>query len=78
MEPVAIVGLSFRMPQEAVDEDSFWSVLEARKNLMTEWPKDRVNIDSFYEARNERKQNKVSALLSFACRHRSVNGQNCG
>lgn len=71
MEPVAIVGVSFRMPQEAVDEESFWSVLEASKNLMTEWPKDRVNIDSFYEARNEKKQNKVSIYL-FICSSASL------
>lgn len=63
MEPFAIVGVSFRMPQEAVDENSFWDVLSAKKNLMTEWPKDRVNIDSFYESEDENKHNKVRFSL---------------
>lgn len=59
MEPFAIVGLSFRMPQEAVDEDSFWGVLENRKNLMTEWPENRTNLDSFYDAGSQKKLNTV-------------------
>lgn len=63
MEPFAIVGVSFRMPQEAVDEESFWNVLAAKKNLMTEWPKERVKIDSFYEGERENKYNKVRFSL---------------
>ncbi|KAI0383706.1 hypothetical protein F5Y04DRAFT_269663 [Hypomontagnella monticulosa] len=62
MEPFAIVGLSFRMPQEAVDEDSFWEVLENRKNLMTEWPENRTNLDSFYDAGPQKKLNMVPAF----------------
>lgn len=32
-EPLAIVGLSFKLPQDAADETSFWEVLEKRKDL---------------------------------------------
>ncbi|RCI10159.1 hypothetical protein L249_8593 [Ophiocordyceps polyrhachis-furcata BCC 54312] len=49
MEPFAVVGLSFKMPQEAVNESSLWEVLEQRKNLMTTWPEDRAVIDSFHD-----------------------------
>ena len=35
-EPLAIVGLSFKLPQDAVDETSFWEVMEKRKNLLTD------------------------------------------
>ncbi|KAH8897429.1 hypothetical protein GQ53DRAFT_791898 [Thozetella sp. PMI_491] len=49
IEPFAIVGMAFKMPQEAVNETSFWEVLEARKNLMTEWPENRANVDCFYD-----------------------------
>ncbi|KAI0407872.1 polyketide synthase PksD, partial [Xylaria palmicola] len=48
MEPVAVVGLSFRLPQGAEDESSLWDVLESRKNVMTTWPESRANIDAFY------------------------------
>ncbi|KAI8966135.1 hypothetical protein F5Y11DRAFT_366391 [Daldinia sp. FL1419] len=47
-DDIAIIGLSFKLPQGAEDESSLWDILEQRKNLMTEWPKSRLNIDSFY------------------------------
>lgn len=46
---VAIVGMSFRMPQDALDEASFWDVLTSRKCLQTDWPADRVSVDGFYD-----------------------------
>lgn len=46
MEPIAIVGLSFRLPQDTTDEAKFWEVLQHRRNLMTKWPEDRMNIDN--------------------------------
>ncbi|KAI1355097.1 hypothetical protein F5Y01DRAFT_327941 [Xylaria sp. FL0043] len=46
---IAIVGASFKMPQEAVNENGLWDILEQGKNVMTEWPKTRVNLDSFYD-----------------------------
>ncbi|KAE9379424.1 hypothetical protein N431DRAFT_553644 [Stipitochalara longipes BDJ] len=48
-EPLAIVGLSFKLPQDAVDETSFWEVMEKRKNLSTDWPTDRTCPDGFYQ-----------------------------
>ncbi|KAI1176830.1 hypothetical protein F4777DRAFT_233829 [Nemania sp. FL0916] len=59
-EPFAIVGMAFKMPQEAIDESSFWSVLKDRKNLMTNWPENRVTLDAFYEAGTEAKPNMLS------------------
>ncbi|KAF1852053.1 polyketide synthase PksD [Cucurbitaria berberidis CBS 394.84] len=47
MEPIAIVGLAFRLPQGVEDESSFWDVLEQSKSVMTAWPESRVNIDAF-------------------------------
>ncbi|KAK7221935.1 hypothetical protein V2G26_009938 [Clonostachys chloroleuca] len=46
-EDIAIVGYSFRLPQDVNDDKAFWEVLQNRKNLMTEWPASRVNADSF-------------------------------
>ncbi|KAK3937139.1 hypothetical protein QBC46DRAFT_294875 [Diplogelasinospora grovesii] len=49
MHDIAIVGVSFKMPQDAEDEASFWKILETRKNVMTEWPESRLKIESFYD-----------------------------
>jgi acyl transferase domain-containing protein len=50
MEPVAIVGVSFRLPREVEDEATLWDMLEHGRNAMTEWPKERSNIDAFCTA----------------------------
>jgi len=49
MEPIAIVGLSFRLPDGVEDVSSFWDMLEHGRNVMKEWPKNRTNIDTFYK-----------------------------
>ncbi|KAI0465887.1 polyketide synthase PksD [Xylaria cf. heliscus] len=49
MEPIAIIGLSFKLPQGIHDADSFWDILSNRKNVMTSWPKSRANIDAFHQ-----------------------------
>lgn len=53
-EPLAIVGISFRFPQDATSTESFWKMLEERRSAMTEIPAERMNINSFYHAAEER------------------------
>ncbi|KAG6354546.1 hypothetical protein INS49_004563 [Diaporthe citri] len=48
-EPLAIVGLSFKLPQDAVDEKSFWEIMVQRRSLLTDWPSDRACLDGFYK-----------------------------
>lgn len=50
MEPFAIIGLSFKLPGEATDESGFWKILSERKNLSTDWPKDRFTTDSVFKS----------------------------
>lgn len=45
---IAIVGVSFKMPQDAVDMSSLWEILKGRKNMMIEWPESRLNLSAFY------------------------------
>jgi len=52
MEPVAIVGLAFKLPQGVETEDRFWEILEQGKSLTTEWPKSRVNVEAFTSSNN--------------------------
>lgn len=43
----AIIGLSFRLPLDICQESTFWQVLEHKANLSSEWPKSRLEVDSF-------------------------------
>ncbi|KAH9903662.1 polyketide synthase PksD [Xylariomycetidae sp. FL2044] len=60
MEPIAIIGFSFKFPQGIEDEGSFWDVLSSGKNVMTAWPKSRTNIDAFCQP-NDAGVNDISA-----------------
>lgn len=48
-EPIAITGMSFKMPQDAVDETGLWGILEKGINVKTKWPADRTTTDVFYD-----------------------------
>lgn len=63
MEPFAIIGFSFKLPQGVEDEKSLWDVLRVGRNLMTEWPEDRVKVDSFHD-NGSRKPNTVYMHVS--------------
>ena len=65
MEPIAVVGLAFKLPGGAEDDDGFWDILQQGKNVMTTWPKSRTNIDAFYDADPER-LNTVRRRLSLS------------
>ncbi|KAJ5758194.1 uncharacterized protein N7511_006888 [Penicillium nucicola] len=52
--PLAIVGLSFRLPQEAVTPEAFWEMIMARRCAVTEFPPDRLNIDAHYSPETDR------------------------
>ena len=49
-DDIAIVGFSFKGPQEAESAAGLWEVLQNGKNVMTEWPATRVNLDPYYTA----------------------------
>jgi acyl transferase domain-containing protein len=61
---VAIVGFAFRLPGGVEDEDALWSVLQNRRNLMTEWPESRLNVDSFYD-KDPENLNRVGSTRSL-------------
>ncbi|KAJ5683051.1 hypothetical protein N7462_006216 [Penicillium macrosclerotiorum] len=53
-KPLAIVGLSFRLPQNAISSEAFWEMIIARRCAMTEFPRDRLNIDAHYRPEMDR------------------------
>lgn len=46
--PLAIVGLAFEFPQEATSVEGFWRMLCEGRSASTDFPPDRLNIDTFY------------------------------
>ncbi|KAJ4303246.1 hypothetical protein N0V90_002139 [Kalmusia sp. IMI 367209] len=54
LEPLAIVGLACRFPQDAEDETKFWRMLVEGRCAMTAVPEDRFNINSVYHPDQDR------------------------
>lgn len=50
-DDIAIVGYSFKLPQDVDDDKSFWEVLEKRRNLRTDWPASRADPASFVNSK---------------------------
>lgn len=48
-EPIAITGLAFKMPQDAINEMGLWHILEKGINVKTRWPAARTTTDVFYD-----------------------------
>lgn len=67
LEPIAIIGLSLRFPQEATSPQTFWQMLMEKRTAMTDVPTDRFNVNAFYGS-GERKPGvvciSVKALIS--------------
>jgi hypothetical protein len=61
LEPIAIIGMSLKFPQDATSPESFWKMMEEKRCAMTEWPEDRLNIDAFYHP----DKNKNYSVIPF-------------
>ena len=48
VKPVAVIGFSLKFPQDATSAESFTSLLREGRCAVSEFPKDRINIDAFY------------------------------
>ena len=54
LESIAVVGMGLKFPQDADTPETFWKLLLDGRSAMTEVPKDRWNIDSFYHPNSDR------------------------
>ena len=50
-EAIAIVGMSFRLPGDMVDEQMFWQALMSGQDLVTQVPADRWAVDELQHAK---------------------------
>ena len=48
-EPIAIVGVGFRFPGGADDGEKFWALLHGGVDAISEVPRERWDIDSYYD-----------------------------
>src|SRR5688572_20980886 len=48
-EPIAIVGMGCRFPGGAIDPDAFWRLLRDGVDAISEVPRDRWDIDAYYD-----------------------------
>ncbi|KAG4221028.1 hypothetical protein PC116_g30495 [Phytophthora cactorum] len=53
-----------RFPEEATSPDSLWEILYTGRNVMTEVPPDRFNINGFYHPDPSR-PDTVRAIVMF-------------
>jgi acyl transferase domain-containing protein/acyl carrier protein len=52
-EPIAIVGMGCRFPGGVVDGDSFWRLLAGGVDAVTDVPRDRFDVDAFFDPNPE-------------------------
>lgn len=48
-EPIAIIGMGCRFPGKANNAESFWNILKNGIDAVTDVPKERWNVDAYYD-----------------------------
>lgn len=86
MEPLAIVGMAFQFPSGAVTEELFWDAIMNQRCASKNFPKDRMNIDAFYNVDKE-KPNSIHTrkghfldhdIRRFEAKHFKITPQEAG
>lgn len=54
VEPLAVIGMSFRLPGGAETVDSFWEMLASKQSASRETPADRFNVNAHYHPGSRR------------------------
>ena len=49
-EPIAIIGMGCRFPGDALNPEAFWQVLRDGVDTITEIPKSRWDVDTYYDS----------------------------
>lgn len=49
-QPIAVIGMALRFPQDATSPEKFWEMLVDGRSARTEVPKGRYNVDSHYRS----------------------------
>lgn len=68
LDPIAIVGLALRFPQDATSPEAFWQMLLEGRSALTDVPQDRYRVDAFYEA-SANKSGTVCNIRLISSKH---------
>ena len=49
LEPIAVVGMSCRLPGDASDAQKLWELLKEGRSAWSKTPKDRFNQEAFHD-----------------------------
>lgn len=52
--PIAIIGMAYEFPQEAISDAAFWNILHKGRSTSVEFPQDRLNIDAYHHPDGDR------------------------
>ena len=52
-EPIAIVGSACRLPGGSSSPSKLWALLQHPRDILSEFPRDRLNLSSFHKANGE-------------------------
>lgn len=63
LEPIAVIGFFLKFPQDATSSEAFWKMLMEKRCSMTEWPKERLNLNAFYHPDSSRPDTVLSSLM---------------
>jgi acyl transferase domain-containing protein len=66
-EPIAIVGMGCRFPGGATSPDAFWRMLRDGVDAISEVPRDRWDIDAYYDPDPEAAGKMTSRYGGFVC-----------
>ena len=64
LEPIAVVGIAMKFPQDAVSCESFWQMLVEGRSTASDVPPSRFNADAFCR-RNGDAYRVVSQVTPF-------------
>ncbi|KAH8426120.1 uncharacterized protein LDX57_003862 [Aspergillus melleus] len=64
LEPIAIVGYSFRFPGDATDSKAFWKMMMEQRCATSDTPEDRISIPQWQHP-DGRRRGQVRSSFSF-------------
>ena len=62
-EPIAIIGLSFKLPGDATSAETFWEMLLDAQCAVSDVPDSRFNADAFHHMDTNRLDTVRSSIL---------------
>lgn len=54
VEPIAIIGMAARIPEDEESGGDFWEMIKRGHSAASEIPRDRINMDAFYHPNADR------------------------